>query len=194
LQPKEFFDSNPQDLDEVVNVVRNGFGRNLDYKDIYEHATSPENLLLIRDKEIKGMASYNRKVFSGFPCLVLEGVALDPSVQGKGVFGRLIGCAYEKEKVICARTQNPQVYSAMGKFCISIYPNKEPMPEAIKAIQKEFATYSGCKIEDKGIVRGYYGGLFYGVEPKHPTMSSLFREELGMDLHRGDAILLVGII
>ena len=83
--PKEFFDSNPKDLEEVAGVVRAGFGRTLDFSDIYAHVTVPEEVYLLRNGQIKAMASYNRKIFSGFFRTDSQGFFI-PATIGKGKY------------------------------------------------------------------------------------------------------------
>ena len=95
------------------------------------------------------------------------------------------------EPIICLRTQNPRMYRALEKHCSSVYPNSnEDIPDAIRA---EFARYLGSEIDDRGVVRRHYGGLFYGEEPTYDRVSDFFKEELGMDLYRGDAMLAIGV-
>jgi hypothetical protein len=192
--PKNFFDSNPLKLQEVVNVVRSGFGKKTDFRDIYEHVTSPERVYLLeKEKRIVAMASYNKKIFSGFPSLIVEGIAIKEAFQGKGIFKEITENAKNSETVICLRTQNPRMYRALEKFCFSIYPNnKKETPKAVKSIRDEFASYLGCGTNEEGVIKDYYGGLFYGEEPKHSKTSDLFKR-LDMDLQKGDAVLLVGI-
>jgi len=90
------------------------------------------------------------------------------------------------------RTQNPRMYKALEKYCISTYPTTEKPPEEIRAIQKEYASYLDCKADERGVVKGCYGELFYGEEPCHGEVSPLF-EDLGLDIYNGDAILTVGL-
>lgn len=207
LRPKEFFDSNPGDLDEVVKVVRAGFGRALEFQDIYEHVTNPERVYLLRNGEIKAMASYNEKVFCGIPSLIVEGISLAPEVQGKGIFRILTEQATGSNKLILLRTQNPRMYRALENFCNRVYPRQkkscEDMDDLVieladqigsRRVLNEFADYLGCKIDKNSVVKGYYGGLFYGKEPTHPIFSKFFKQDLGMDLYKGDAMLAVGII
>jgi len=117
-----------------------------------------------------------------------------PEVQGKGIFGLMTSQALKSESIICLRTQNPRMYRALEKYCKYIFPGKETTPDSIRLIQKEFADYTRSKIDEGGVVRGYYGGLFYGEEPTHCKISKFFKEDLKMDLSKGDAVLAVGII
>lgn len=190
---KEFFDARPSDLEQIVDLVRKSFGRELSYEDIYTHVTNPEKVYLVRtNKQIVGMASFNRKLLSGLPSRILEGIAIEPEFQGYGVFRNVMEFVCNNDSIICLRTQSPRMYRALEKYCSYTYPSKKEIPEAIKAIRKDFADYLGCEIDSKGIVRGYYGGLFYGEEPKHKKISSFFNE-IGLDLNKGDALLVVGI-
>lgn len=191
--PKEFFDLNPRDLEEVVSVVRNGFGRSLDFSDIYKHVTSPEQVYLLRDKNIKAMASYNTKMFYGVPTLIVEGIALEQEVQGKGIFALLTDNALTSEQAICLRTQNPRMYRALEKFCGKVYPNKKGTPQIMQSLLREFAKYTDSTLDERGVVRGYYGSLFYGQEPTHCEISRFFKETLKMDLSKGDAVLAIGL-
>lgn len=192
-EPKNFFDKNSIVLEEIVELVRAAFGRNLEYKDIYNHLTCPEKVYLLRNEKIISMASYNQRVLSGIPCLIVEGIAVKPEFQGMGVFKELTNRATNGEAIICLRTQNPRMYRALEKYCSYIYPKKEEIPEAIKAIIKDFAHYLGCEATEKGIVKEYYGGLFYGEEPYHENLSNFFKKDLEMKLEKGDALLAIGV-
>lgn len=206
MKPKEFFDSNPQDLEEVVKVVRVGFGKNLDFEDIYNHVTTPEEVYLLRNRDINAMASYTRKEFCGFSSLIVEGIAMIPEVQGKGIFKILTGYARNsKNDIIFLRTQNPRMYRALEKFCDVVYPKPKNFSRGFtglanecahhsvsKRLLNEFADYLKCNLDEKGVVREYYGELFYGVEPTHCKVSQFFKEDLKMDLSKGDAILVMG--
>ena len=165
----------------------------MDYEDIYQHVTSPEVVFLGENTEgIVAMASYNSVVLSGIPSLIVEGIAVAPEEQGKGLFGRITDTARSGESSICLRTQNPRMYRALQRYCSAMYPSEEHIPEAIRAIRTALAKQLRCEIDEMGIVRGYYGGLFYGAEPTHGEVSGFFRE-FGVDMHKGDALLCVGI-
>lgn len=150
-------------------------------------------MFLLRNGEIKAMASYNRRDFAGFPCLIVEGVCLDPSIQGNGIFKQITDQAINSENVVCLRTQNPRMYKALANYCSSTFPGLKSIPKQIRNIQKEFAEYLKCNIDNKGVVKEYYGGLFYGKEPKHCSISRFFKQDLKMDLDKGDAVLAIGI-
>lgn len=155
--------------------------------------TSPEDIYLLRsDSEITAMASYNRRVFSGFPSLIVEGIAVTPKMQGKEVFKAMTDNAINGEAVICLRTQSPRMYRALEKYCASTYPCQNEIPEAVKAIRSDFARHLLCSPDELGIIRGYYGELFYGEEPKHKGVSNFFRT-CGINLNNGDALLAIGI-
>ena len=191
--PGCFFDSEPSQLEEVVFAVRRAFGRELEFKDIYAHITLPKEVYLLRHKErIVGVASYNKVNLSGLPSLIVEGIAIAPEMQGKGVFREMTRLASDGEAVICLRTQNPRMYRALEKYCSFIYPGKIQMPEAIEAIRKSLAIHLKCKADERGIIQRYYGGLFYGEEPRHEQASRFFKE-IGIDINIGDALLVVGV-
>ncbi len=199
--PKEFFGTyiGKSKLESLVKSVRSAFGRmDMDYNDIYLHVTKPEKVLLLERKrfegpEVEAMAAYTSLELSGIPSLIVEGIAVAPEMQGKGVFKEMTEFASNKEPVICLRTQNPRMYRALEKYCSVVYPGDRKAPGAIKEIRQELAKHLGCQITEEGIVRGYFGGLFYGEEPTHITKSSFFKEQLGMDLDKGDALLVIGI-
>ncbi len=140
------------------------------------------------------MASYNTRDFCGISSLIVEGIALSPNVQGKGVFGLLTNCAIDQQKRICLRTQNPRMYKALKNFCRDIYPTSRKTPKKIRHALEEFAEYTNSKLDDFGVVRRYYGNLFYGEEPTHCEISKFFKEHLKMDLFAGDAVLAMGIL
>lgn len=140
------------------------------------------------------MASYNTQNFNGFNSLIVEGIALSPEVQGKGIFKLLTSQAIDSQKAICLRTQNPRMYRALEKFCKETYPGKKETPKKIKSALEEFARYANSKLNNLGVVKRYYGSLFYGKEPTHCEISKFFKENLKMNLLEGDAVLAMGII
>ncbi|GBE20196.1 hypothetical protein BMS3Abin17_00932 [archaeon BMS3Abin17] len=175
-------------------MVNSGFEKDINKQDIYEHVTSPEFVYLLEaDSTILAMASYNRRLLSGIPSLIVEGIVIAPEVQGKGLFGKITNEAFESDFVIGLRTQNPLMYKALENYCSSVYPGKTEIPEAIKVIREELARYLVCDMDTKGVIKGYYGGLFYGREPTHKTGTEFFKENLGMRLNKGDALVVLGI-
>lgn len=166
----------------------------MDYQDIYLHVTSPETVFLAEEQnKVLAMASYNSVVLSGIPSLIVEGIAVEPGTQGKGIFAKMTDVARDGEYAVCLRTQNPRMYRALQKYCSAIYPNGREMPPAMVEVRKALAECMSCQINEKGIIGRYYGGLFYGEEPTHPKVTSFFREELDLKLERGDALLCIGL-
>ncbi len=166
----------------------------MDYQDIYSHATMPETVFLAeKENRVLAMASYNSIVLSGIPSLIVEGIAIVPEAQGKGIFAKMTDEARNREYAVCLRTQNPRMYRALQKYCSRIYPNESRIPSAIVEIRSALAGYMKCQINRIGVLKGYYGGLFYGEEPKHPDVTSFFKKELGLKLEKGDALLCIGL-
>ena len=188
----DFFRSNPRSFEQVSSAICSGFGRPLFVEDIYQHLTGPENLFLLKDREkFVAMMSCNVRKFLGHPTLILEGVAMDSRIQGQGIFGRMAREALDGQKYVCLRTQNPRMYRAFEKLCSKVYPNEEGITERARGIQESFAEYAGNEIDGLGVVKGHYGGLFYGTRPRHAEVDPLFRR-LGVNLDEGDALLVVG--
>ncbi len=192
--PKHYIDSNPDVLNRIVSVVQDAFGKKLNFDDVYEHVTSPESLYLLKDSnKIVGIASYNTIELSGFPSLIVEGVAFSNEFQKKGLFEQITSHALNGESVICLRTQNPRMYRALEKICQNIFPKEtKVVPNAIKEIRNELANYFGSECNKQGVQKGYYGGLFYGTKPEHNVVSRLF-DRLGIQLNKGDALLCIGV-
>ncbi len=169
---------------------------NLEEDDIYEHVTSPKEVYLCRvnrneHKIIAAMASFNKRDFCEIPCLIVEGIAVHKEYQGRGIFSDMARNVIGDEQVICLRTQNPRMYRALEKLCKRVYPNYEETPELIKSIRRDFAGYLGEDCDENGIVMKHYGGLFYGIEPRHERVSKLF-EHLGVKVLEGDGLLVIG--
>ncbi len=153
----------------------------------------PKSVYLLRNRNIKAIASYNRQIFAGFHSLIIEGICLDPSIQGKGIFREITNKAIKNEEVVCLRTQNPRMYRALAKYCRNIYPSDKERSIDIKATLIDFAEYLKCSIDSNGVIKGYYGGLFYGEEPSHQQVDFLFKK-LGIDLYQGDGLLVIGTV
>ena len=166
----------------------------MDYQDIYLHVTFPETVFLAEEQNrVLAMASYNSVILSGIPSLIVEGIAIEPETQGKGIFSKMTDTVRNGEYAICLRTQNPRMYRALQKYCALIYPDKKETPSAILEMRIALAECMDCKTNERGIVKGHYGCLFYGEEPTHPKVTSFFREELGLKLELGDALLCIGL-
>jgi len=138
------------------------------------------------------MAGYNRTTLAGAPALVLEGITVDPSIQGNGTFRQITDVADNGEKLICLRTQSPHMYRALEDFCQTVYPNHNPTPTEYQAILQELAIRMNCTADENGIVRGHYGELFYGEKPTHKKIDPLF-DKLGLRADDGDALLVIGV-
>ncbi len=198
FNPKSFFEleENKSRLEETVSVVRNAFDRpNMDYGDIYNHLISPEMLFLLEDnkEKILGMAAYNKVLLSGIPSLIVEGIAIDPMIQRKGMFREVTNLVSVNSAVVCLRTQNPHMYRALQNYCSQVYPGETDPPLAIRAIRDNLAGRLKCEVDENGVIRGYYGSLFYGKKPHHAEISPLFEKRFGMNIENGDAILVVGV-
>ncbi|MBU2504043.1 MAG: hypothetical protein KJ879_03265, partial [Nanoarchaeota archaeon] len=131
--PKSFFDKEKNILEQTVAVVRDAFASPMEFEDVYAHLTSPEKVYLVFEgKDVIGMGSYGERIFSGIPTLIVDGIAIRESFQGKGIFGGLTDLVLNGEKLICLRTQSPQMYRALEKKCRFVYPGKDVrIPEAI---------------------------------------------------------------
>jgi hypothetical protein len=167
----------------------------MEFQDIYNHVTMPEEVCLLKDEygKVIAMRSQNRKILSGIPSIILEGAAIDPIFHGKGIYGRLLSEVHGGEAIICTRTQNPRIYAALQRYCSRVFPERNESPGAIREIMRSFAVELGCKINENGVIRGHYGDLFYDKEPFHERISPFFKNELGMNLNNGDALLVVGV-
>lgn len=196
--PKSFFDNNPKELEEVTSVVNSAFGRSLEFEDIYQHVTSPEQVLLLRqDKRLVAMASYNSLEFERMTdcsCLIVEGIAVIPEMQGKRVFRTITdNVVNENYHYLCLRTQNPRMYRALQNFCLATSPSGNRIPKELSKVMRNLASYLKCQIDKNGVIKGYYGRLFYGIEPTHNEIDPLF-QSLGIDKNNGDGLLVVGEI
>lgn len=166
----------------------------MNYEDIYLHVTSPEKLILAEERNrVLAMASYNSIILSGISSLIVEGIAIEPEAQGKNMFSQMTDAARNMEYAVCLRTQNPRMYRALQKYCSQIYPDGRKVPSAIIKLRKALAKYMNCEINEKGVVREYYGSLFYGQEPVHSKITYFFKEELGLNVENGDALLCIGL-
>lgn len=193
--PKAFFDSEPRELEKIVDLVRRSFDSKISYEDIYQHVTIPDDVYLLEDGDkILAMASYSHMHFGSLPVLVAEGAAVAPEVQKRGIFGKITKFAFRYEHFILGRTQNPHVYRAFQDFCFDVYPNSRGTPKTIIDIREDYAlNHLSCKIDKLGVVRGVYGRSLYFHMPLHEKVTKLFEQELHMIPDNGDAVILVGM-
>jgi hypothetical protein len=195
---RSYFEEDKRCLEGLVRSVRSAFGRpDMSYEDIYNHLVTPEYLYALSsgslsDDSVFGMASYNKTVLSGLPALVVEGIAIDPAMQKRGIFKEVTDLVVDTESLICLRTQNPNMYKALQNYCSSIYPSLLDLPDAIRVLINELARYMKCEIDKNGVTKNYYGGLFYGEKPFNHSVTGLFNQ-LGVNIEEGDGLLVLGV-
>jgi hypothetical protein len=165
----------------------------MDYDDIHSHLISSEILFLLEDnnRNVVGMAAYTPCDLAGIKSLIVDGIAIDPSFQAKGVFAELTDLVSEDTEAVCLRTQNPHMYRALERYCSSVHPG-ESSSDKLRTIHGNLVEKLECKVDENGIVKGYFGGLFYGKKPHHPKISNYF-DKLGMNLDEGDALIAAGL-
>ncbi len=194
--PESFFRRNSREFLEVVSAVRSAFGTTMTEQDIYDHVTQPKKVFLLRNTGgIFGMCSYTPKMIGGESILYIDGIAIDPRMQGQGIFRNATLSALEDEKFLGLKTQNPRMYRALQKFCDRIYPNESLcIPEDINKRMEELAKTLAVKTDEKKVIRGIYGRSLYPQAPVHHLASNFFDNILNVDYRAGDSVLCLGMI
>ncbi|MAG40158.1 hypothetical protein CMI41_04285 [Candidatus Pacearchaeota archaeon] len=141
------------------------------------------------------MGSYTTRVLeNGLRYLVVDGVVFAPELQRKGLFSKITNAALTgSEGFVCLRTQNPRMFRALENLCSITVGARENLRGIFEKVREDLVDYFGCETDPLGVIKGYYGGLFYGERPEHKEIDPLF-SELGVDLDKGDALLAIGDI
>lgn len=198
VDSKAFIEQNPESFQEIVKMVRKAFGTEMKEDDVYNHLTKPGKTYILRSEgKILAMGAFTHKKISETLMLYVEGIAIHPSLQGKGIFREKTTQALEGEKVLALRTQNPRMHRALEKFCDYICPNKNCntlycRTELLK-LKKDLASELDMKIDGLGVARGFYGKSLYQTQPTNTTSSILFNEILKVDYQNGDSVLCIGV-
>ncbi len=192
--PQVFFRENKEDFMNIVQVVRDAFGTPMTEEDIYQHLTMPSKVYLLKDSgKVFGMCSYSPKILNGTRVLFVDGIAINPNAQGRGVFGEVTLIAKEDEKFVALKTQNPRMYRALEKFSHKIFPNDSLIfPERISTVMKDLADNLHLKVDSLMVARGFYGTSLYPLALNHQTASRLFDDILKVDYKNGDSVLCLG--
>ena len=81
--------------------------------------------------------------------------------------------------------------SASAKTTSKTYSGKVESVAASTFELKVGSRKYTIEIDANGKINGYYGSLFYGIEPTHERIDPLF-QKLGIDKNKGDGLLVVG--
>lgn len=194
LNPEDFFKNNKDYFLEMVNVVRKAFGTPMTEQDIFDHLTQPKKVYTLRENDkLIGMFSYTPKSLEGINLLFIDGIAIDPDCQGRGIFQEVTKVAYEGEKILGLKTQNPRMYRALEKFCDVTYPNASlDFPGDIETLMNGLARELGIIVDEKKVARGAYGRSLYPKQSFNGRCGNFFANVLNVEYSRGDSVLCLG--
>ena len=192
-EPEIFFNENKKYFDQTVKVVREAFGSLMTEEDIYNHLTEPKKVYILKDnEEVFGMYSMTPKDIAGNKIFYVDGIAINPKKQGKGIFKNVTHKVREDENFVALRTQNPCMHRALEKLCGNIYPNIEGnMPEEIESLMKSLSNNLMMPVDNQMVARKFYGKSLYSSITKNKRSSYLFDKILGIDYNAGDSVLCI---
>jgi hypothetical protein len=205
IRPNETLsDSNKEIfLRDTLQLARAGFGPGVTEEDVKNHVLMTPTIVYLIEEEGKsiGFSSYREFEFGSENILYLDGIVVQPSQQGKGLFKKIndIQLGQEDYTLLATRTQSPVIYRALQKLdrMGKMYPNPETeTPERIRNVLKyvgeEKLGMENISLENS-VDRGTYGeGGMYAERPVHPTITPFFNEQLEIDYLAGDSVLIVG--
>jgi hypothetical protein len=179
---------------DIVRVVRGAFGSEMTEEDIFDHLKKPKTYVIRDATGLFGMCAYTPMTVLGEKVLFVDGIAIDPTKQGRGIFKEVTDNIREHEEFIALKTQNPRMYRALEKFCDMTYPNNALVfPDKINSLMETLAKNLDLNIDEKKVARGAYGRSLYGYETAHSIVDSLFNDKLRMNKSAGDSVLCLGI-
>lgn len=178
---------------EVTDVVRKAFGSEMTYDDVCNHLKEPDETYIIFDKneKIKGMACYSNKDLIIGDCLYVDGIALSPDIQGKGIFNIMTSiCLKDKPTIhlVGLRTQNPNMYQALKNYTDEISPHSKD--DGLNIAKRLLAKEMDVDINKQGVIKNCYGKSLYTKIPKeNPDF-----KKLRLNYDKGDSVICVGYI
>lgn len=193
-------------LEKSIPLISQSFGQRQgdpNFKEDVEKFLRNGELYIIthKDAEVIGIRLVQAWVFKNLRILYLAGSAISPNWQRAGLNLRLTSWIASSRNVdiTVARTQNPNIYSMMQKFCSKVWPKlEESTPENIQEIGLEMAqrlSRTTDKFNPNILVEiETYGSSLYDTIP-HPqnrdqNINNLFSTLL--DFGRGDSIFVIG--
>ena len=192
--------NNQKDIDELVDIAREGFGTEMTEQDVRNHVLNTDILYLVKDIESDknvAFSSYDLVNFGNDKILYLNGIVVRRSLQKSGLFydinKRVL--SIDDFDYIVMRTQNPVIYGATKKLVKNIYPAQEDVPKKIKDLASIIAMeHLHMKSFDPEtfVGRGTYGVCLYDSIPHHKDTNAFFDKKLKLDYDKGDSVLIIG--
>jgi len=147
---------------------------------------------LYKDGKVIGIKLVQILSFESSRILYLAGTAIDPEWQGRGLNSQLTSSLIQSHNidVMVARTQNPNNYKMLQRFCGTVWPQGDSKPpQFIQKIGLHMAdrlgrtsgTFNPQTLVDKDT----YGSAIYETIP-HPQSSS---PEINACVHTMDVIV-----
>lgn len=188
-------------VEEAAKVANRGFLRTkkdkMSKKEVREHMQGDTLYLVKQEDEIKGFASFKNLG----DLLYLEGIVIDPCMQGRNCFYTIVEKEFEKNnaKYFSLRTQNPVMFSAANRlvdkgYLKKVYFDLNNCSEKSKNKLLEIQDY--LKMKCIGFVnKGTYKKSLYGsgeYEYNHHTINEIINdmfEEEHFDSQKGDSVM-----
>ncbi|MFH2019782.1 MAG: hypothetical protein ABIJ34_00050 [archaeon] len=199
FNPNERFEGNERAkiVRELTLVARDGFGTDITEDAVDQRALDVDFLYLIRaNGEAVGFAGYDIYESAGTRSLVLEGIVIKRSHQKKGLFTTInnMALATHDYDYLVMRTQSEVIAEATRSLVKNLYP-MTLAPANIREIAMNVAVQK-MKMTDFNpmsfISRGTYGQSLYDQPPIHHTSNGRFYTRFGLDVSKGDSMILVG--
>jgi len=190
---------------KAKTLISISFGQNQEDPDFDEDTTkflkNGELYVLYKDGKVIGIKLVQILSFESSRILYLAGTAIDPEWQGRGLNSQLTSSLIQSHNidVMVARTQNPNNYKMLQRFCGTVWPQGDSKPpQFIQKIGLHMAdrlgrtsgTFNPQTLVDKDT----YGSAIYETIP-HPQSSSPEINALFANLLNfadGDSLLTIG--
>lgn len=192
-------------VDELTHVASDAFGKPRPRDDVEKHVLPVSTLLIAKRKnKAIGFSTSNNYHLGDFALIYGAGTCVLKSEQGNGIYPMLneerLKTELEKIKAddfyFSVRTQNPIIYSSIGKVerISELYPKpEEKTPKEILKIAKRISRVLGCEINDGMVVKNAYDSCLYEKVPrcKDEKINDMFDALLN---YNRDGLLIVGKI
>lgn len=170
-------------------------------KDTRNHIEACENLYLVLDTDqIIAFAVFNHHVRDSSSILYLSGIMVTPKHQGQNISSALLKAVLVEfsPNYLVARTQNPVMYRSIARTCKVTYPVFDSDPPCSVIEVGKFVALKMLKMKKYNpylmVGQNAYSSCLYGVEPvcQNTPIEQWFKERV--NLQRGDAMIVVGVV
>lgn len=176
---------------DLWKVAMSGFGKYVPFKEVENAVKKPDKLFVsYYNGDPAAFASYSTV---NSDLAYLSAVVVHGGFKKRGLCRELtkkiIGELRGRLDYVSARTQNPVVYHVLSSFLKEIFPGEKPATGKVIELAKTIDS----RVDGHLMVRGFYGRRLSSFEfsAEDERTNRIFGR---LDLNRGDAYILVGLL